>query len=45
LVPLIACNEASQNLRPMAKKIAGMTGKTIKLIRLTAREDLEVIEP
>jgi hypothetical protein len=31
LVPLIACDEARlKSLRPMAKKIAGMTGKAIK---------------
>jgi hypothetical protein len=35
LVPLIACDEARlESLRPVAKKIAGMTGKTIKLISL-----------
>jgi hypothetical protein len=46
LVPLIACDETRlKSLRPMAKQIAGMTGKTIKLIRLTTREDLEIIEP
>jgi hypothetical protein len=46
LVPLIACDDARlESLRPMAKKIAGMTGKTIKLIRLTTLEDLEIIEP
>ena len=46
MVPLIACDEARlESLRPMAKQIAGMTGKTIKLIRLTTREDLEIIEP
>jgi len=45
-VPLIAADEARlESLRPIAKRLAATTAKTIKLIRLTVREDLEIITP
>jgi len=43
-MPMIASDEQRlKDLTPMAKTLAGMTGQTIKLIKLSAREDVRVI--
>ncbi len=43
-MPLVAADRARvDSLRPMAKEIAKMTGSSIKLIRMSTREDLEDI--
>lgn len=44
IYPLVGADMARvESLRPHAKKIAQMTGKKIRLIRFTSREDMEEI--
>jgi hypothetical protein len=46
MVPLIAADPARlASMMGFARQLAGMTGKTIRLIRMTAREEIEVIQP
>jgi hypothetical protein len=46
MMPLIAADPARlASMVGFARQLASMTGKTIRLIRLTAREELEVIAP
>jgi hypothetical protein len=43
-MPLIGADEKRlEDLRPYAEHVAQMTGQTIKLVRFSVREDLEVI--
>jgi len=43
-MPFVAADAARlESLRPLAKEIATKTGKTVKIIRLTAREEIETI--
>ncbi len=45
-LPLIAADEVRlKSLRPVAEKVARETNRTVKLIRLTTREDIEEIKP
>lgn len=46
LVPLIAADEARlSSLRSLAKRVAGMTKKKIKLVKFSVREEIEEIVP
>ena len=46
LMPLIAADPAwLRQLMALAQELATLTGKTIRLIKLTQREQLAVIEP
>jgi hypothetical protein len=46
VVPLIAADEARlASLLPVAQRIATMSGKTVKLVKLSTREELQVIQP
>lgn len=46
LTPLIAADEARlASLIPVAERLARMSGRRIRLIRLTTREQVRVIEP
>lgn len=45
-MPLIAADAARlESLRPHARGIAQHTGKTVKLIKFTTREEIETITP
>lgn len=45
-MPLVAADEERlRALKPMAEQIAKETGKKIKLIKLSTREDIEDINP
>lgn len=45
-VPLIAADEARlESLRPVAKYVAAVFGKPVRLVQFTERRELEVIEP
>jgi len=45
-MPLIAADrDRLEGLRPMAMQIAVETGKTIKLVKFTTREEVETIAP
>jgi SepF-like predicted cell division protein (DUF552 family) len=45
-MPLIAADpDRLKDLRPLAENMAEQTHKEIKLIRLSVREDLEIIKP
>ena len=44
-IPMVGADMARvDSLRPIAAKIARRTGKPVKLLRFTNREDLEVIQ-
>lgn len=46
MMPMIAADEARlKDLMPQAQKLADMTKKKIKLIKLTNRQEVEVIVP
>lgn len=46
MVPLIAADEARlKSIAPWAQKIATMSGKTVKLVKLTAREEIAEFKP
>lgn len=45
LMPMFEVDtEKLESLRELAKQAAGVTGRPIKLVRFTTREELEVIE-
>lgn len=45
-IPFVAADKQRlEALRPEAQRIANETGKPVKLIRLSVREDLETITP
>ena len=44
--PLVAADaERVDSMRPIAQNIASMSGKSIKLIKFSVREELETLEP
>jgi hypothetical protein len=44
--PLIGADDARvMQLRPIAEKTARLTGRPVKLVRFTGREDIETINP
>jgi hypothetical protein len=44
-IPMVGANMARvESLKPMAKQIANMTGKKIKICKFSTREVLEIIE-
>jgi hypothetical protein len=46
VVPLIAADEARlASILPVAQRIATMSGRTVKLIKLSVREELQVFHP
>lgn len=45
-IPMVAADEDRvASLKPIAKEIAQLSGKTIKLVRLSERTEVEVITP
>lgn len=46
MMPLVSGDKqlVDRTLKPLAQKVAALTGKKIKLIRFSVREELETIE-
>lgn len=45
-VPMIAADEDRlRSLRPRAMEVAKVSGKELRLVKFSVREDLEIIEP
>lgn len=46
MMPLIAADPVRlEELRPLAARIARLSGKPLKLVRFTTREEIETIDP
>jgi hypothetical protein len=46
MVPLIAADPARvESLKPIAAHIAKVSGKPVRLVKFTSREDVEVFSP